>query len=324
MPSTASEPDEVAADKSDRRGHVPTYRFAFSWEGPYGHAVHLVENYAKRGVVLDLGCGYAAIGEVLRDAGWEYVGGDRDTDAVADVASRGLECHVIDLAASEGLAARLADVLEDRPVAAVIMLDIIEHLPDPTAVLGELAELSDLLATNGHDAPLLVTSIPNVAHFDLAAKLVGGRWDVTPSGLLDRTHLQLFTEKRVNSELGRLGWQECGREDVLLEHSDQWFPSDHPYLVEGGPVHDHLRSLRAAADPNMAVNQFVRAYRRLPSPSLSDPHLPRATSNAAAKGPMIDDPYLSVLTRTRGTRPSILAEALTCLAAQTLEDLEVI
>ena len=169
---------------------------------------------------------------------------------------RGLECHVIDLAASEGLAGRLADLLEDRPVAAVIMLDIIEHLPDPTAVLGQLAELSELLATDGHEAPLLVTSIPNVAHFDLAAKLVGGRWDVTPSGLLDRTHLQLFTEKRVNSELGRLGWQECGREDVVLEHSDQWFPSDHPYLVEGGPVHDHLRSLRAAADPNMAVNQF--------------------------------------------------------------------
>ena len=325
MPSTASEPDEVAADKGAGRGHVPTYRFAFSWEGPYGHAVHLVENYAKGGVVLDLGCGYAAIGEVLRDAGWEYVGGDRDTDAVADVVSRGLECHVIDLAASEGLAGRLADLLEDRPVAAVIMLDIIEHLPDPTAVLGQLAELSELLATDGHEAPLLVTSIPNVAHFDLAAKLVGGRWDVTPSGLLDRTHLQLFTEKRVNSELGRLGWQECGREDVVLEHSDQWFPSDHPYLVEGGPVHDHLRSLRAAADPNMAVNQFVRAYRRLPSPLSSDLHLPRATSDgAAAKVPMIDDPYLSVLTRTGGTRPSMLAEALTCLAAQTLEDLEVI
>ncbi len=325
MPSTASEPDEVAAEKSGGREQVPTYRFAFSWEGPYGHAVHLVENYAKRGVVLDLGCGYAAIGQVLRDAGWEYVGGDRDADAVADVASRGLECHVIDLATSEGLAGRLATLLEGRAVAAVTMLDIIEHLPDPAAVLGELAELSELLATNGHEAPLLVTSIPNVAHFDLAAKLVGGRWDVTPSGLLDRTHLQLFTEKRVNSELGRLGWQECGREDVLLEHSDQWFPSDHPYLVEGGPVHDHLRSLRAAADPNMAVNQFVRAYRRMPTQALSELHLPATSPDGAwGKSPTIDDPSLSVLTRTRGKRPFLLAEALTCLAAQSLEDLEVI
>ncbi len=325
MPSTASEPGEVAAEKSQGRGRVATYRFAFSWEGPYGHAVHLVERHAQRGVVLDLGCGYAAIGEVLRDAGWEYVGGDRDTDAVADVVSRGLEGHVIDLAASEGLAGRLANLLHGRSVGAVTLLDIIEHLPDPVAVLAELAELSTLLAEDGRDAPILVTSIPNVAHFDLAAKLVGGRWDVTPSGLLDRTHLQLFTETRVESEFGRLGWQECGRDDVLLEHSDQWFPLDHPFLVEGGPVHDHLRSLRAAADPNMAINQFVRAYRRVPRRSQSDRRSPRPVPEAViSKGQEVGDPYLSVLTRTRGTRPSMLAEALTCLAAQSFEDMEVI
>jgi SAM-dependent methyltransferase len=325
MPSTASEPGEVAAEERDGPEQVPTYRFSFSWDGPYGHAVHLVERYAQRGVVLDLGCGYAAVGEVLREAGWEYVGADRDTDAVADVVSRGLEGHVIDLAMSKDLAGKLIDLLEGRSVGAVILLDIIEHLPDPFSVLRELAELSSLLAADGRDAPVLVTSIPNVAHFDLAAKLVGGRWDVTPSGLLDRTHLQMFTEKRIDAELGRLGWQECGRDDVVLEHSDQWFPLDHPFLVEGGLVHDHLRSLRAAADPNMTVNQFVRAYCRVPRASPSDRHLSLpAPDGATANDPAIDHPFISVLTRTQGTRPCMLAETLTCLAAQTLEDLEVI
>ena len=325
MPSTASEPGEAAARESFGPEQVPTYRFSFSWEGPYGHAVRLVESHARRGLVLDLGCGYAAVGEVLRDAGWEYVGGDRDVDAVADVVSRGLEGHVVDLAMGEGLAGRLADLIAGRPVGAVLMLDIIEHLPDPSAVLRELAELSWSLAADGGDAPVLVTSIPNVAHFDLAAKLVGGRWDVTPSGLLDRTHLQMFTEQRVVSDLGRFGWQECGRDDVVMEHSDQWFPLDHPFLVEGGPVHDHLRSLRSAADPNVAVNQFVRAYRLGGRPSTSDRHLPKpAAEGARTEGTAVDPPFLSVLTRTEGTRPSMLAEALTCLAAQTLEDLDVI
>jgi SAM-dependent methyltransferase len=325
MPSTASEPGEAAARESFGPEQVPTYRFSFSWEGPYGHAVRLVESHARRGLVLDLGCGYAAVGEVLRDAGWEYLGGDRDVDAVADVVSRGLEGHVVDLATGEGLAGRLADLTAGRPVRAVLMLDIIEHLPDPSAVLRELAELSWSLAADGGDAPVLVTSIPNVAHFDLAAKLVGGRWDVTPSGLLDRTHLQMFTEQRVASDLGRFGWQECGRDDVVMEHSDQWFPLDHPFLVEGGPVHDHLRSLRSAADPNMAVNQFVRAYRLGGRPPTSDRHLPKpAAEGAPTEGTAVDPPFLSVLTRTEGTRPSMLAEALTCLAAQTLEDLEVI
>ncbi len=327
MPSTASEPEEVTAEESDGPGQVPIpiYRFAFSWEGPYGHAVHLVERHARGGVVLDLGCGYAAIGEVLRDAGWEYVGGDRDTDAVADVLSRGLEGHVIDLAIADGLAGKLIDLLEGRPLGAVILLDIIEHLPDPSALLGALTELSALLAADGRHAPVLVTSIPNVAHFDLAAKLVGGRWDVTPSGLLDRTHLQMFTERRIDAEFGRFGWQECGRDDVVLEHSDQWFPLDHPFLVEGGPVHDYLQSLRATVDGNMTINQFVRAYRRVPSWSPSDRHPPMlAPEGATARGPATDQSFLSVLTRTRGTSPSLLAETLTCLAAQTLEDLEVV
>ena len=325
MPSTDSEPSEAEARESTGPEHVPTYRFSFSWDGPYGHAVRLVERHGRCGVVLDLGCGYAAVGEVLRDAGWQYVGGDRDAEAVADIVSRGLEGHVVDLATGEGLAGRLAELIAGRRVGAVMMLDIIEHLPDPNAVLGALAELSWSLATDGVDAPVLVTSIPNVAHFDLGAKLVGGRWDVTPSGLLDRTHLQMFTEQRVIAELGRFGWQECGRDDVIMEHSDQWFPPDHPFLVEGGPVHDHLRSLRSAADPNMAVNQFVRAYRLVEGPSVSDRHSPMPTTAVApVEDPAVGTPFLSVLTRTTGTNPSMLAEALTCLAAQTLKDIEVI
>ncbi|MGO9964451.1 MAG: glycosyltransferase [Acidimicrobiales bacterium] len=324
MPSTASEPGEVAPGRHSEPKRAATYRFSFSWEGPYGHAVRLVERHARRGVVLDLGCGYAAVGEVLRDAGWQYVGGDRDVDAVADIVSRGLEGHVVDLAMGEGLAGSLADLIAGRRVAAVMMLDIIEHLPDPPAVLRELAELSRSLA-DAQGAPILVTSIPNVAHFDLGAKLVAGRWDVTPSGLLDRTHLQMFTEQRVGAELGRFGWGECGRDDVIMEHSDQWFPVDHPFLVEGGLVHDHFRSLRSAADPNMTVNQFVRAYRLVELPPVSDGQSPLPARDVhPADLEVTGVPFLSVLTRTEARRPSMLTEALTCLAAQSFEDFEVI
>lgn len=300
MPSTGSEPGR------------PTYRFAFSWEGPYGRAVKLVRAHGLPGAVLDLGCGYGAVAEVLRDEGHEYVGCDIDAEAVSDLEGRGFEAHVVDLATTDGLAGRLANLLQGRRVGALLLLDIIEHVPDPGSLLGELAELSEFLGGDG-PAPVLVTSIPNVSHLDLALKLVAGRWDVTQSGLLDRTHLQMFTEQRVDADLGRFGWRECGREDVYLEHSDQWFPPDHPYLVEGGPVHDHIAALRAAAGPNMKVNQFVRAYA-----------FGAVADDAPAPAAPSAQPFLTVLTRTQGLRPGLLAETLTCLAAQTVADLEVI
>ncbi|MHB1988643.1 MAG: glycosyltransferase [Acidimicrobiales bacterium] len=322
MPSIASEPGPTSEDGgAEGSGIQATYRFAFSWEGPYGHAVGLVKDNVPPGLVLDLGCGYGAVGEVLRDAGFEYMGADSDSDAIADVVSRGFEAHVVDLSATDGLAGRIVGLLEGRDVAAILLLDILEHLPDTTAVLSELSELAEFLG-EGRSGPVLVTSIPNVAHLDLAAKLVAGRWDVTPSGLLDRTHLQLFTEARVDAELSGSGWAECGRDDVVLEHSDQSFPVDHPYLVDGGPVHEHLRSLRSRAGPNMAVNQFVRAYRftgvtGVPTAS----HDTARSGNLASTAP---SPFLSVLVRTQGGRPAMLAEALTCLAAQTWGDLEVV
>jgi SAM-dependent methyltransferase/uncharacterized protein YukE len=332
MPNTAS---DVGAD-----GHLPpsafeetpTYRFAFSWDGPYGRAVHLVEEHAPAGLVLDLGCGYGAVGEVLVERGRQYVGADVDSLAIADLRKRSLEGHVLDLTVREGLGEGIAALTAGRPVGAVLLLDTLEHLVDPLGVLEELSGLWDTSVASGLDPPVLVTSIPNVAHFDLGAKLVGGRWDVTPSGLLDRTHLQMFTADRIERQFAARGWHSCGQDDVVLEHSDQTFPVDHPLLVDGGTARDYLWSLRSEADPYGIVNQFVRAYRldrgrtepvrpvrHGQAESIADP--PREDDGDASRLPA---PFLSVLTRTQGNRPAMLAEALACLAAQTVDALEVI
>lgn len=317
MQPTGSEPTP-GADTGQPTG---TYQFSFSWEGPYGRAVRLVQHEREAGVVLDLGCGYGAIAEPLRDAGFTYVGCDLDAEAVADLARRGFASHVVDLTDASGLASRLHDLVSGE-VAAITMLDAIEHVARPSELMAEVAELSRGLGDTGSEPPVLVVSIPNVAHLDLAAKLVGGRWDVTPTGLLDRTHVSLFTERRIDEELSSHGWQEHSRDDLLLQASDQHFPPDHPYLAEGGPVHEHLRALRSLADRNGEVNQFVRAYRFLPGTQRPE-HEPAAApvrEGEEATG----GPFLSVLTRTQGNRPELLADALTCLAAQSREDLEVI
>jgi SAM-dependent methyltransferase len=323
MPNIASDPGV-----SDRpSGAVPAYQFTFSWQGPYGSAVHLVEEHGPPGIVLDLGCGYGAIGGVLADRGREYVGADVNDAAIADLRSRQLEGHVLDLTTSSRLAERLVGIADGRPIGAFLLLDVLEHVVDPLAVLEELGVIGSEAVAAGQASPVLVTSIPNVAHFDLGAKLVGGRWDITPTGLLDRTHLQMFTAARIQADFERVGWQECGQDDVILPHSDQSFPPDHPLLVEGGMVREYLWSLRSAADAYGLVNQFVRAYRfdRVAVPAGTEGELDGTPSvEAELDGTGLTEPFLTVLTRTQAERPDMLAEALACLAAQTVDSLEVI
>ena len=65
------------------------------------------------------------------------------------------------------------EVLADRPVAAVLALDVLEHLPTRSGVL--LALRDRLVVRAGRPgAASVVVSIPNVTHVDVAAKLLLG------------------------------------------------------------------------------------------------------------------------------------------------------
>ena len=281
------------------------YEFGFTWDSPYGRIVRLLEAHVAAGkVVLDLGCGYGAVAEPLLDLGYEYVGCDADAVALESLRQRGLESHQIDLADLDGLADRLTKIAGDRPVGAVLMLDALEHLPDTDGFLDELRACVLRL-----DRPMLGLSIPNVGHFDVGAKLVMGSWDVTPSGLLDETHVQFFTERRLRSVLRRGAWFEVDRRDLLMHHSDQHFPADHPVLADATPLRNLLWNLRRRTGDELTVNQFVRLF------ALASADVVPARPPADGPGP-----FLSVLMRTRGTRMHNLLEALVCLAAQTDDD----
>ena len=276
------------------------YAFKFAWESPYGHIVRMLERLSPdAGVILDLGCGAGAIAEPLRERGHEYIGCDLDKRSVDDLRARGFEAHEIDLTERLGLSDRIVAIVDGRRVAAVTLLDTIEHLTETREFVDVLRETLLLLGR-----PTLAVSVPNVAHYDLGAKLLTGRWDYTPTGLLDHTHVNFFTERRLTDELGRCGFKEIARDDFPLLHSDQHFPPEHPGFVDGSPLSMLLWNLRSQADAMGTVNQFVRAY------ALSD------LLGSAEPPPEADTPFLSVLVRTQGRRLANLVEALTCLAAQ--------
>jgi Glycosyl transferase family 2 len=269
-------------------------------------AVELVSRYARGGVVVDLGCTHNGAADLLSESRFSYLAAGTDKGVLDDLRARGHEAHDLDVTHVERLAEALVDLADGRRVGAVMLVDVIDRHPD---VDGFLAGLREGLVELGH--PVLVTSVANVAHLDLGAKLVTGRWDPGLSGLLERTSYRYYTESLLTDELERHGWRQLDRADVAATASDQHFPSDHPGLASSTPLHQFLARVRGAADPNGSVTHFVRAYALTDAPERSELLPPEL-------------PFLSVVVTTDGESPARLSELLTCLAAQSREDLEVV
>lgn len=72
----------------------------------------------------------------------------------------------------------------------IIFGDVLEHLHDPEQVL---KKMRNHLKVNGK----IISSIPNVMHISIVKGLLHGEWTYTDTGLLDRTHIHLFTAKEI-------------------------------------------------------------------------------------------------------------------------------
>src|ERR1700733_11057609 len=288
---------------------APRYDFSFSWEGPYGHAVELVKRLGpERGVVIDLGCGVGSIAQPLLDLGYEYVGVDIDPIALEGLSRRGLEARGVEIRQT---AERIIQLADGRHVALVLLVDVLEHIDQTHPFLTAVRASLELLGR-----PPLLISVPNVAHVDLGAKLAFGKWDYTPTGLLDSTHTQFFTCERLQSEARACGLLELGANDYKMRASDQPSPGAHPALSWTSPAAQAIRTWRDAADDHGETNQFIRAF----APCDIEPAQTSQTTQAddASATP------LAVVVRTQGRRESRLRDALTCLAAQTTDGFEVL
>ena len=67
----------------------------------------------------------------------------------------------------------------------ILFADVLEHLHDPLTVVKKAATLLD---SHGH----MVISIPNICHNDIIIKMFYNRFDYTPLGLLDSTHIHFW------------------------------------------------------------------------------------------------------------------------------------
>jgi hypothetical protein len=80
----------------------------------------------------------------------------------------------------------------------VVSTDVLEHLAYPLPVLRTLVG-------SARGRPEFIVSLPNIAHWWQRLRLLFGRFGYGSSGILDETHLHLFTRKTGIDLLERAG-----------------------------------------------------------------------------------------------------------------------
>jgi 2-polyprenyl-3-methyl-5-hydroxy-6-metoxy-1,4-benzoquinol methylase len=144
--------------------------------------------------VLEIGCAEGPLG-------WSYKQKYPDAEWVGvDIHARSVE------AAQQVLDQAHCLNIERDDLAAlgtgfdlVVMGDVLEHLVNPLAVLERIREICDPGAQ-------LVCCIPNMGHFSVVERLLGGDLSYDKDGLLDETHVRFFTLSSAMKLLLDGGW----------------------------------------------------------------------------------------------------------------------
>jgi SAM-dependent methyltransferase len=143
--------------------------------------------------VLDVGCGIGNFLEYARDRGIRAIGTDVEADAVSAARANGLDAHVT---------AELDAAVPDGSVDAITLWDVIEHLPEPLAVVRDVVRKlrpGGALLFETPDAAFPVRTAVRALH-----AATGGRANLT-GPLYYWEHKVYFTAAGLTALLDRAG-----------------------------------------------------------------------------------------------------------------------
>jgi 2-polyprenyl-3-methyl-5-hydroxy-6-metoxy-1,4-benzoquinol methylase len=202
------------------------------YENPRPELVALVPAGAR--AVVDVGCGQGALGAAIRrERGAWVLGLEYVAEAVEVARTRLDRVERVDL-----------DAIDELPVAvgsidAFVCGDVLEHLRDPERLLRLMRRY---LSPGG----VIVASIPNVKHWSvLAPLLLEDRFTYAQAGLLDRTHVHLFTLEEISSMLDRVGLEATHLDAVRFALPDELRPIGELVAHWGGDVAETIARLEA-------------------------------------------------------------------------------
>lgn len=166
-----------------------------------GRVLRMVPAHTR---VLDLGCSTGALGVALAEKGCDVTGVEGDPADLAVAGGRLPRALWADLDSVV-----LADLLPGESFDIVILADVLEHLKKPERLL---SMVRDILAPSGS----VIFSIPNVAHASVRLAVWQGEFPYSESGILDRTHLRMFTLRSVQALFAEAEYEISALERTIL------------------------------------------------------------------------------------------------------------
>jgi len=190
------------------------YTFKHSETGSH---MQIVRAIAPGSSVLDLGCSQGLLARPLRDKGVRVTG--------------------VDIAPPSGAASDLEQYFQrdldlplDLPFGRefdyVVVSDVIEHLRNRTQLL---RRARTFLKEGGR----LIISTPNIALWFYRLSLLVGRFEYGPRGVLDETHVHLFTRATFRREVEKAGFYVLSERVTALPFEIVFESTGRSRLVRG-------------------------------------------------------------------------------------------
>ena len=186
--------------------------------------VMVIDYISDGAIVLDVGCACGDLGVVLKEYRNATIYGLEYNQASVDIALKTGAYEDVKQFNLDNLS--ISDFSEYKNKFDYIVCgDVLEHLRNPLDVLNIL---KSYLKNEG----AIIASIPNVAHMSIKSNLLLNDFTYTPVGLLDETHIHLFTYKSIAEGVSsiELKIDNC---KFSMHNKNAWQPNDpYPFLSD--------------------------------------------------------------------------------------------
>jgi 2-polyprenyl-3-methyl-5-hydroxy-6-metoxy-1,4-benzoquinol methylase len=169
-------------------------------------ALKLLSSLPLSSRIIDIGAGGGGIGSALHGRGFTAltaVEPDNDsrarlarfyTNTFSSVAEAVFENEPHDRCKEQSEAITTSLKKKSSPFDVALLLDVLEHVYERESFLHDIVSLMRPGGT-------ILVSVPNIAHWSTRLSLFFGRFEYASRGILDRTHVRLYTRRSISSFL---------------------------------------------------------------------------------------------------------------------------